>query len=95
MNNKGADQTARMGRLVCAFVVHKPGRQVFSHGGPFSKDPDQLVTDPLLHYINSVDSIGPSREKTCLQACNQVMLKPELAQLQRLIRKLKFSIKQV
>ena len=28
MNNKSADQTARMRRLVCAFVVHKPRRQV-------------------------------------------------------------------
>ena len=25
-----------MGRLVCAFVVRKPRRQVFSHQGPFS-----------------------------------------------------------
>ena len=29
-NNKGADQTARMRILVCAFVVRKPRRQVFS-----------------------------------------------------------------
>ena len=29
MNNKGADQTARMRRLVCAFVVCKSGTQDF------------------------------------------------------------------
>ena len=31
-NNKGADQTARMRRLVCAYVI-TPGRQVFSRRG--------------------------------------------------------------
>ena len=29
MNNKGADQTAQMGRLVCAFVVLKPLKKGF------------------------------------------------------------------
>ena len=29
-NNKGADQTARMCRLICAFVVHIWDKQVFS-----------------------------------------------------------------
>ena len=29
MNNKGADQTARMRRLVCAFVVRKPPKTGF------------------------------------------------------------------
>ena len=29
-NNKGADQTAGMRRLVCVFVVHNHRRQVFS-----------------------------------------------------------------
>ena len=34
-NDKGADQSARsMHRLVCAFVVRKPPRQVFSRQGP-------------------------------------------------------------
>ena len=34
-NNKGPDQSARMHRLVCSFVVRKPPkRQVFSRGGP-------------------------------------------------------------
>ena len=32
-NNKGADQTARMRRLVCAFVVRKPPKPGFSRRG--------------------------------------------------------------
>ena len=32
-NNKGADQTARMHRLVCAFVVHKQQSQGFLNLG--------------------------------------------------------------
>ena len=35
VNNKGAYQSVQMRRLVCAFVVHKPQRQVFSLPGPF------------------------------------------------------------
>ena len=35
MNNKGADQTARMCRLSCAFVVHIGQKQVFSWQGLF------------------------------------------------------------
>ena len=34
VNNKGADQTARMCRLVCAFDVRMQLRQVFSRHGP-------------------------------------------------------------
>ena len=34
-NDKGADQTARMHRLVCACVVRKPRRQVFWRCGPY------------------------------------------------------------
>ena len=33
MNNKGADQTARMRSLICAFVVHIWQKQVFSCRG--------------------------------------------------------------
>ena len=32
--NKGADQTARMGRLVCAFVVRKPLKTGFLRSRP-------------------------------------------------------------
>ena len=35
VNNKGADQTVRMRRLVCAFVVHKQQYQGFSRHGPY------------------------------------------------------------
>ena len=34
-NNKGADQAARMRRLVCAFVVRNYRRQVFLLWGPY------------------------------------------------------------
>ena len=34
-NNKGAEQTARMHRLVCAFVVCKQQSQDFSRRGPY------------------------------------------------------------
>ena len=37
MNNKGADQTARMRRLVCAFVVHKPPKTGFLASRPKKK----------------------------------------------------------
>ena len=36
-NNKGADQTARMRRLVCACVIRKSRRQVFSRRGPIMR----------------------------------------------------------
>ena len=37
-NNKGVDQTARMRRLVCAFVVHKQQFQGFSRRGPYDDE---------------------------------------------------------
>ena len=39
-NNKGADQSARMRRLVCAFVVHKPPKIGF------------LASRPIYSYIH-------------------------------------------
>ena len=42
MNNKGADQTVRMRRLVCSFVVSKPPKKVFLRRGPIKKS---LVMD--------------------------------------------------
>ena len=38
VNNKRADQTARMRRLVCAFVVHKQQSQGFSRRGPYDAE---------------------------------------------------------
>ena len=35
VNNKGADQTAQMRRLVCACVVRNPPKTVFSRQGPY------------------------------------------------------------
>ena len=35
MNNKGADHTARMRRLVCAFAVRKSHKTGFSHRDPY------------------------------------------------------------
>ena len=35
--NKGADQTAHMCRVVCAFVVHMQQNGVFLQGGPYDK----------------------------------------------------------
>ena len=37
VNSKGADQTAWMLRLVCAFVVHIQQSQVIPHRGPYYK----------------------------------------------------------
>ena len=34
-NYKGADQTAQISMLICAFVVGRPRRQYFSRRGPF------------------------------------------------------------
>ena len=39
VNNKGADQTAWMRRLVCAFVVRKQQNQGFSRRGPYDVEP--------------------------------------------------------
>ena len=48
-NNKGADQTARMSRLVCAFVVRKS----LKTGGPYILGYQLLfsVRDHLLCWI--------------------------------------------
>ena len=37
MNNKGANQTAQMCRLICAYVVHIWQKKVFSWRGSYSK----------------------------------------------------------
>ena len=43
-NNKGVDQTARMRRLVSAFVVRKHRRQIFSRRDPY----------PFVHSYNNL-----------------------------------------
>ena len=49
VNNKVAGQSARMRRLVCAFVVRKPRREGSSRQGPLL-----LVTNHVLHKIKYV-----------------------------------------
>ena len=57
-NNKGADQTAQMRRLVYAFVVRKQQSQRFSHQGPYNVEtqaswpPSGYVPD-CLHLTKS------------------------------------------
>ena len=46
VNNKGADQTARMRRLVCVFVVRIQQSQVISRRGPQSLGPLMCKTIP-------------------------------------------------
>ena len=53
MNNKEADQSARMHRLVCAFDVHKPLKTHF------------VV---MRHVLYTSNTIGLRRGKTCLRA---------------------------
>ena len=48
MNNKGVDQTARMRRLICAFVVRMQLCQVFLLRGPYN---DQLCLQQLKIYV--------------------------------------------
>ena len=64
MNNKGADQTARMRRLICAFVVRKGQKQVFSWRGSNDKP------------AQSIKWIEPRHEKTRLLDFDYVILKP-------------------
>ena len=53
MNNKGADQTAQMRRLICAFAVHI-WHHIFSWPGSYVIEESELLYEP--HH-----------EKTCLQ----------------------------
>ena len=45
-SNKGADQTARMRRLVCAFVARKQQSQSFSHRCPYSVEAQAFWPPP-------------------------------------------------
>ena len=55
-NNKGADQTARMRRLVCAFVVRKPPKTGFFASRP-------IYADNLCKH-----SVGPDLDPNCLNS---------------------------
>ena len=43
MNNKGADQSARMRRLVCVFVVPKPPNTGFLETRSIFKESDRVI----------------------------------------------------
>ena len=43
MNNKGADQTARMRRLICAFDVRIWHKQVFSGHGAYEETDHSVI----------------------------------------------------
>ena len=45
-NNKGVDQTARMRKLLCAFVVHKQQRKSFLHRGPYDVEAQAFWPPP-------------------------------------------------
>ena len=53
-NNKGTDQSARMRRLVCAFVVHKPRRQVLLRWGPCYNNNNNIQQSTFLSLITAV-----------------------------------------
>ena len=53
-NNKGADQTARMRRLVCAFVVRQQKSQGFLRRGPY--DVEALASWPPPGYAPGLNS---------------------------------------
>ena len=67
MNNKGADQTARMLRLVSAFVVRKPPKTGF------------LATRPIWYFISNM---RPAKAKAWLRIEPSVA-DPERVQLRQ------------
>ena len=50
-NNKGADQTARMRRLVCAFVVCKPPNTGFLESRPISHCSLAGISEAVYQYL--------------------------------------------
>ena len=46
VNNKGADQTARMRRLVCAYVIRKQQSQDFSRRGSYDVEAQASCPPP-------------------------------------------------
>ena len=66
-NNKSADQTAQMGRLVCAFVVRKQQSQGFSHRGPY--DVEAQASWPLSGYVPRCSHLTNSRPNYLITRC--------------------------
>ena len=46
-NNKGADQTAQMCRLVCTFVVSNPSKTGFLASWPYKHNPERKIENIL------------------------------------------------
>ena len=57
-NNKGADQTGLMRRLVCAFVVRKPPKTCFLASDPFNIQHDN-IPKKFNFGLSSSQGIGP------------------------------------
>ena len=68
MTNIGADQTARMHRLVCAFVVRKPRRQGFSRRCPIISI--RISFFFFCFYPNSIAFCYPINLKTFFHKLN-------------------------
>ena len=58
MNNKGADQTAGMRRLIYAFVVHIGQKQVFSWWGLYKQSSkiNQAILSSKTYILESLES---------------------------------------
>ena len=87
MNNKGADQIARMRRLVCACVVRKPPKTGFllsrpiyykalyldSAGQGLKKLGNSLMEVPYLELIyDALENIGALKSSTFICQCQHL-----------------------
>ena len=58
-NDKCADQSSRMRRLVCAFVVRKPRRLFFSRRGPYDNGVNRIRQ--MIHWLNEETHVTISK----------------------------------
>ena len=65
-NDKGADQTVQMYRLICAFVVHLQQSQVFSYQCPVNKPVHEILV--LIAYASSKSSYEPCNPHSLTRA---------------------------
>ena len=83
MNNKGADQTAQMHRLVCAFVVRIQQSQVFPCRGPYKilycfNNSRKICRDPITHSdLSFLESYAAKSLVKSLQICHCFSSKTE------------------
>ena len=71
VKNKGADQTARMCRLTCAFVVRIGQKQIFSRGG---SNNNRRVTMHVFRVIDSDSMVWTTWENFTYAICEQQRL---------------------